>query len=114
MSGDYSINMVLLTNGEREPEPVVKAVMVTLKGLASGRGIQDPIVAALALCELVSKARDSKHELWHGTGRALAKLAIFQDDKGKMSSSIRNIVLSAFKDQDLEHLAITDPMVRWK
>jgi hypothetical protein len=91
-------NVVELKNGSKEAESLVQATIFTLKSLKE----RNPI----ALYELVQIARNKDHIVFGNLDEELKRLNLI-DHNGTMHSSIRNIILSAFKGDDFEMVFVS-------
>ena len=87
------IQLVQLANGTAVPDVLVTTTMIVLNDLASN----DPIV----FYELTMKCRDTNHPFWGSTEETLKQAALIKDN-GEIHDSVKNIVLSAVKGEDLK------------
>lgn len=88
-----SIETVQLANGKVEAKPLVLVTMLSLESLLESNPI--------AFHELTMKCRDDEHTFFGNTEEVLKQSALVQED-GKIHQSIKNIVVSAVKGEDLD------------
>lgn len=82
-----------LKNGSDVPDAIVAATMVTVKMLFES----DPV----AFFELVSKARDPRHEFWsESIAKRLAALGLL-DAQGGVHRAVADVVASAARGEGL-------------
>lgn len=89
-------SIVTLKNGAQEPEQVVTATMLSLKGL-----MRSGVEGILAVYELCEKCHDSSHVFSRTTGETLKRYSLV-DASGRIHDSVRHVVLSAVVGEGLE------------
>ena len=87
------IQPVQLANGTFVPDVLVTTTMIVLRDLVDND--------AISFYELAMKCRDASHPFWGSTEETLKKAALIEEN-GEIHDSIKNIVLSAVKGDELE------------
>lgn len=86
---------LLLKNGSKEADALVRVLMMSLRGLWDGIG------GALAVYDLVEKCKNPDYEIFGSNTEKLENLRLI-DSNGTIHGSIKNVVLSAVEGEGLD------------
>lgn len=94
------MDTIILKNGTEEVKSIVTATMMTLENLVE--------IHPIAAYELNEICKNPGHKLFGNAEDILNKFGLM-DSNGKIHSSIKNVVLSAFEGKELE-IHLTNPI----